>query len=89
MEGDLKIETQVRSALVSAKFANMSLLSAVLVVIIHVFKRNQEFGTVVWWMRQFLGEGVCRIAVPFFFLAAGYFLAKHFNDVGWWYNFRR
>ena len=84
MKNDLIIETQARNVLASAKFANMSLLSAVLVVIIHVLKRNQEFGTSVWWVRQFLGEGLCRIAVPFFFLAAGYFLAKHFNDIGWW-----
>lgn len=76
--------TQVYNGMVSAKFANMSLLSAFMVVSIHVFKRNQEFGSTVWWFRQFMGEGLCRIAVPYFFLVAGYFLARHFKEVNWW-----
>ena len=74
------------SDFVSIKFANMSVLSAFMVVLMHVLKRNQAGGSLVWWVRQFTGEGICRIAVPFFFLASGYFIARHFAEEKWWRN---
>ena len=68
----------------STRFANMAILCAMMVVAIHVLKRPQPFGTSAWWVRQVFGEGICRIAVPFFFFASGYFVANHFNESGWW-----
>lgn len=69
---------------ISVKFANMSLVSALMVVAIHVLKRGQVIGSTEWWFRRFVEGGVCRIAVPFFFLAAGYFVAQHFSEAGYW-----
>ncbi len=68
----------------SVRLANMSMISAIMVVVIHVLKRPQEVGSYAWWLRQFTGEGVCRIAVPFFFMAFGFFLAGHLKDEGWY-----
>lgn len=69
---------------ISARFANMSILSAIMVVIIHVLKRDQAFGSLIAYVRLLTGEGICRIAVPFFFMAAGYFVARHVEENGYW-----
>lgn len=69
---------------ISAKFANMSIISALMVVLIHVLKRDQIHDSSAFWFRYFTGEGVCRVAVPFFFLASGYFIAQHFDECGYW-----
>ena len=68
----------------SNKIANMSLLCSLMVICIHVLKRTQAPGSFAWRCRQLSGEGLCRIAVPFFFAAAGYFLAMHFCEKGWY-----
>lgn len=60
---------------ISIRFANMSVVSALMVVAVHVLKRGQVIESAEWWFRRFVEGGVCRIAVPFFFLAAGYFVA--------------
>ena len=66
----------------SSKMANMAIVCAVLVVVMHVVPRPSEgFG---WYLLQGGHGFLCRIAVPYFFLAAGYFLAGHFNDEHWW-----
>lgn len=62
----------------SAKMRNMSLLCAFLVVIIHC-RPHFESGTVAWWVKQFLEEGITRIAVPYFFVASGFFAAAKFD----------
>lgn len=67
----------------SWKLANMGLLCACLVVFIHV-RLDAGAGWAEWWCDVLLKEGVCRIAVPFFFVAAGYFLAGHLGEAGWW-----
>lgn len=64
------------------KIQNMSLLCAVLVVGIHVrWPEGDAFG---WFGYHFIKEGIARIAVPFFFIVSGFFLARHFNETGWW-----
>ncbi len=71
---------------ISEKFANMSIVSAFMVVMIHVLKRDQTAGSMAALFRVAIGEGLCRIAVPFFFLAAGYFVARHVDEAGYWWK---
>lgn len=66
----------------SHKLANMGFVCACLVVCIHLYLPTIELSELP--IRYFLGEGICRIAVPFFFIASGYFLAGHTNEQGWW-----
>lgn len=68
---------------VSNKIANMGIVCAFLVVFIHV-ACSAKVESFAWWIRQLIGDGICRIAVPFFFIVAGYFLAGHMNEEGWW-----
>lgn len=73
MSGNVNIPPEL-----SAKFANMSIVCAALVVCMHVggiFARD----TVGWWISEFTRGGVSRVAVPYFFLASGYFLAGKFS----------
>ena len=56
---------------ISAKFANMGFLCACLVVMMHIHSPWE-------------GGGLCAIAVPFFFLTSGYFLAGHVDEDGWY-----
>lgn len=61
----------------------MSLVCAFLVVARHAGFDGVP-GSVPWWMYRLACFGVCNIAVPFFFIASGYFLANHFEESGWW-----
>lgn len=67
---------------VSHKIKIMSLVSAVMVVFIHV---PQIAGSgLTAGIEHFLSQGICRVAVPFFFTVSGYMLARHMNEKGWW-----
>ena len=66
----------------SNKFANMSFVCAVLVVGQHVM-RVHSWHSPSWFAFQFVDLGIARIAVPYFFLASGYFLAGHVGEDGW------
>lgn len=69
---------------ISAKFANMGFVCACLVVFIHI-GFSPKIGTCQWLGAQmFTHVGITRVAVPFFFLASGYFLAARMNDVMWY-----
>lgn len=70
---------------VSAKIVNMSLLGALLVISIHCGFSADDTGLCRLIYEVFPG-GYSRIAVPFFFLVSGYFLASHINETGWWQN---
>lgn len=65
---------------ISAKFANMSLLCALMVVGIHIGTHCAE-GSAAYYAIEFLGgNGILRLAVPFFFLASGYWLANSYEN---------
>lgn len=70
------------SPALSHKLANMGFVCACLVVFIHLRLPPPE--ALSSPIQYFLGNGICRIAVPFFFIASGYFLAGHTNEQGWW-----
>ena len=54
-----------------------------LVVAIHVdWPKNVICPT--WFINEFVVQGIARIAVPFFFVVSGFFLAAHFDEHGWW-----
>lgn len=66
----------------SNRISFMKLICAFMVVVIHSQLANVNL--VNHWVREFLMYGVCRVAVPFFFLSSGYFLARHVSDAPWW-----
>jgi len=70
------------SSVVSNKLSVMSLFCAFLVLFIHIGISTYNLGP--WVVRAFFSHGLGKIAVPFFFLAAGYLLAGHFNDNQWY-----
>lgn len=75
------------SKTLSCRFQSMAFFCACLVVVIHSFPGMgsvEEHGVGMWWMMKFIKAGLCQIAVPFFFLSSGYFLAGHFNDEKWY-----
>ena len=67
----------------SQKIKNMSLLCAVLVVSIHIDWPYEHALSVGWWMYHLFAQGVSRIAVPYFFVVSGFFLAAHFDEEKW------
>lgn len=66
----------------SAKVVNMSLLCALLVVSIHCGFHDTE-SDICKLINQIFSAGYSRIAVPFFFVMSGYFLAGHVCESGW------
>lgn len=65
----------------SSKMANMGLFCAVTIVLHHV---NLSFpkDSLGWYWNS--GVWGVPFAVPYFFLAAGFFLAGHIDEPGWW-----
>ena len=71
---------------ISAKMANMSFICACMIVLFHATPAPQ-IGSYMWWICHLLGrEGICMIAVPWFFLASGFFLAGHMGESGGWWK---
>ena len=71
------------SAETSQKIKNMSIVCALLVVVIHVTWPTESV-CLTWFINQLVAQGIARIAVPFFFVVSGFFLAAHFDEEGWW-----
>ena len=65
----------------SSRFRNMGIICAFLVVVIHC---TSNFHVSNPFVKMFIYDGVCRIAVPFFFFASGFFLSSHFGENRWW-----
>lgn len=71
-------------ARLSYKIANMGFIGACLVVSLHV---SQKLHTNGFWCvvaKYFAECGIGKCAVPFFFIASGFFLAGHMGEAGWW-----
>lgn len=68
----------------SCRMANMSFVSACMIVLFHATPAP-ESGTWMWWVCRIFGrEGICSMAVPFFFLASGFFVAGHLGGIDEW-----
>lgn len=67
----------------SQKIKNMSLLCAALVILIHI-DFPSGLTSRFWPISIPLIDGIADVAVPFFFVVSGYFLAFHFEEAGWW-----
>lgn len=67
----------------SQKIRNMSLLCVILVVSIHIEWPKEPLSG-GWYIHHVLKDGYAKIAVPFFFVVSGFFLAQHFDEKGWW-----
>lgn len=68
----------------SNKLSWASFLGAVCVVSIHTpYKDGCDVGW-SWWLYQMIANGFSRWAVPFFFASAGYHVARHSGEDGWY-----
>jgi len=67
----------------SQKIKNMSLLCAAYVVSIHIGLPG-DLDASSWFAHQVIVDGIARIAVPFFFVVSGFFLAAHIGECNWW-----
>lgn len=67
----------------SSQMGNMGLCCAVLVVFIHVGTPTPT-GTFPWFFLEFFHAILSDVAVPYFFLASGFFLAGHMGEQGWY-----
>jgi len=68
----------------SRKIANMGLVCALLVVVIHLENVPQAVGSWAWGVHYLVRYILAVAAVPFFFLVSGYFLAARADQPGWW-----
>lgn len=66
----------------SAQFARMSLISAIMVVCLHMGTTNVVDSS-GWWFYVVVKQ-ICKMAVPWFFLASGFFLVGHCGGPGWY-----
>lgn len=67
------------------KITDFSFVCAALVVQLHIGLLGAvelSFGGKL--IREIVTHGLCQIAVPFFFVVSGYFLSRHFDEVGWY-----
>ena len=70
----------------SRRMAVMSFVCACMIVMIHCTP-HPDCGTWQWWVANLLGaNGLCRIAVPWFFVASGFFLAGRAGEPSWYSN---
>lgn len=68
----------------SRKMALASFLCALLVVAIHVPAVDHAPSRLVAFVKQIFSNGICRIAVPYFFVASGFFLGRSSLKDNWY-----
>ena len=69
---------------ISRKMANMAFFCAALVMLIHFPDGDRHGNVVSVFLWDCFPGAVLRVAVPFFFCAAGFWLAGKFKDKGWY-----
>ena len=69
--------------ILSEKIASLGFLCACMVVIDHATVLLAK-GCAAWWTVEIVSRGICQIAVPYFFVVSGFFIAAHFEEPGWW-----
>lgn len=69
---------------ISRKMANMAFFCSVLVMLIHFPEGNRHGNALSIFLWDCFPGAVLRVAVPFFFCAAGFWMAGRFKDNGWW-----
>lgn len=67
----------------SNKMRNTGIVAAIMVVTIHAQTHNCCCGFEKWWSALVV-DGLCRAAVPYFFMASGYLLARRYGEEGWY-----
>lgn len=65
------------------RFSLMKVICVFMIVLIHTKPSCLLPDSTIKWAVYLGGEGVCRIAVPFFFLASGFFWAGHCDETRW------
>ena len=61
----------------------VSFFAALLIVPIHAsFLGRVEMSSVEYWTMTIISNGICRVAVPWFFVVSGFFLALSYK--GYW-----
>ena len=69
----------------SSKIAAFGFVCAFLVAAIHVPQPiPSDAATSAWWLYHLTAGTFGRLAVPFYFVAAGFFLARHYGERSWW-----
>ena len=69
----------------SSKIAAFGFVCAFFVVAVHVPQPiPSDASQPAWWLYRLTAGTFGRIAVPFYFAVAGYFLAQHFGEDSWW-----
>ena len=69
----------------SAKIAGFGLICAFFVALLHVPQPMPvDTSTPAWWLFHLTAETFGRLGVPFYFVAAGFFLARHYGESSWW-----
>lgn len=68
----------------------MAFVCAVLVVSIHL-GISGPVHSCAWWLKELVAEGFARVAVPFFFVASGYFVSRDYlrTDADVWTVWRK
>ena len=69
----------------SAKIAGFGLICAFFVALLHVPQPVPvDTSTSAWWLFHLTAGTFGRLGEPFYFAAAGFFLARHYGESSWW-----
>lgn len=69
----------------SSKIAAFGLVCAFLVIMLHVPQPvPADPSAPAWWLFHLTAGTLGRLGVPFYFVASGFFLARHFGEPSWW-----
>ena len=76
---------QALDARTSSKIAGFGLICAFFVTMLHVPQPVPvDPSTSSWWLFHLTAGTFGRLGVPFYFVASGFFLARHFDEPFWW-----